>query len=278
MSNLSMNDLFSVRDQVIIITGAGGALAGATARHLATQGATTVLLGRNLEKLETVAASIRSVTPGAATLPLSADVLDRAALESVRLRVLAEYGRIDALINGAGGNMPGATIPPGKNFFDLDPVAFREVLDLNLTGTVLPTLVFAEPMSAVGRGVIVNFSSVSAVRALTRVIGYSAAKSGVENFTRWLAVDLAKKTSGGIRVNAVMPGFFLGDQNRSLLTNDDGLLTARGETIIAQTPFGRFGKAAELNGAVQYLLSPASSFVTGTVLVIDGGFTAFSGV
>jgi len=273
-----MNDLFSVKDQVVVITGAGGALAGATARHLASQGAITILLGRGLEKLEAVAASIRAATPEARTLPLSADVLDRAALESVRARVLSEYGRIDALINGAGGNMPGATISPEKTFFDLDPAAFREVLDLNLTGTVLPTMVFAEPMSEAGRGAIVNFSSVSAMRALTRVIGYSAAKSGVENFTRWLAVDLAKKTSGGIRVNAVMPGFFLGDQNRALLTNPDGSLTARGQTIITQTPFGRFGEAAELSGAIQYLLSPASAFVTGTVLAVDGGFTAFSGV
>jgi NAD(P)-dependent dehydrogenase (short-subunit alcohol dehydrogenase family) len=273
-----MNTLFSVRDHIIIITGAGGALAGTTARHLASQGAITVLLGRGLEKLEAVASSIRSATPDAITLPLSVDVLDRAALEAVRTRVLAEYGRIDALINGAGGNMPGATIAPEKSFFDLDPTAFREVIDLNLTGTVLPTMIFAEPMNAAGRGAIVNYSSVSAVRALTRVIGYSAAKSGVENFTRWLAVDLAKKTSGGIRVNAVMPGFFLGDQNRALLTNPDGSLTARGQTIIHQTPFGRFGQAEELNGAIQYLLSPASAFVTGTVLTIDGGFTAFSGV
>ena len=273
-----MNSLFSVKGQVVVITGAGGALAGSVARHLAAEGAIPVLMGRNLEKLEAVASAIRSATPEAVCLPLSADVLDRQALESVRARVLQEYGRIDALINGAGGNMPGATISPEKTFFDLDPAAFREVLDLNLTGTVLPTMVFGEPMNAASRGSIVNFSSVSATRALTRVIGYSAAKSGVENFTRWLSVDLAKKSSGGIRVNAVMPGFFLGDQNRALLTNPDGSLTDRGNTIIRQTPFGRFGEAAELHGAFQYLLSPASSFVTGTVVVVDGGFSAFSGV
>jgi NAD(P)-dependent dehydrogenase (short-subunit alcohol dehydrogenase family) len=273
-----MNSLFSVKGQVVVITGAGGALAGSVARYLAAEGAIPVLLGRNLEKLELVATSIRSATPGAVCLPLAADVLDRQALESVRARVLQEYGRIDALINGAGGNMPGATISPEKTFFDLDPAAFREVLDLNLTGTVLPTMVFGEPMSAASRGSIVNFSSVSATRALTRVIGYSAAKSGVENFTRWLAVDLAKKSAGGIRVNAVMPGFFLGDQNRALLTNPDGTLTDRGNSIIRQTPFGRFGEAPELHGAFQYLLSPASTFVTGTVVVVDGGFSAFSGV
>jgi NAD(P)-dependent dehydrogenase (short-subunit alcohol dehydrogenase family) len=273
-----MNSLFSVKDQVVVITGAGGALAGTAALHLASEGAVTVLLGRTLPKLEAVAAEIRRAAPDARTLPLTADVLDRGALESVRDRVLNEFGRIDSLINGAGGNMPGATISPEKTFFDLDPAAFREVLDLNLTGTVLPTLVFAEPMISAGRGTIINFSSVSAVRALTRVVGYSAAKSGVENFTRWLAVDFAKKSSGGVRVNAVMPGFFLGDQNRALLTNPDGSLTARGSTIVGMTPFGRFGEAVELNGAIQYLLSPASAFVTGTVLAVDGGFTAFSGV
>ena len=188
-----MNSLFSVKDQVVVITGAGGALAGSVARHLAAEGAIPILLGRNIHKVNAVADAIRSADPKAVCLALSADVLDRKALEFVRSRVLDEYGRIDALINGAGGNMPGATISPEKTFFDLDPAAFRDVLDLNLTGTVLPTLVFAEPMSAASRGSIVNFSSVSATRALTRVIGYSAAKSGVENFTRWLSVDLAKK-------------------------------------------------------------------------------------
>jgi len=273
-----MNDLFCVKDQVVVITGAGGALAGATARHLASRGAVIVLVGRTLQKLEAVAAEIRSATPDARALPLTADVLDRITLEAVRDRVLSEYGRIDSLINGAGGNIPGATIPPEKTFFDLEPSAFRDVLDLNLTGTVLPTMVFAKPMNDANRGTIVNFSSVSAMRAMTRVIGYSAAKSGVENFTRWLAVELGRKTAGGIRVNAVMPGFFLGDQNRALLTNSDGSLTARGSIIVGMTPFGRFGKAAELNGAVQFLISPASTFVSGTVVTVDGGFMAFSGV
>ena len=273
-----MNDLFSVKDQIVVITGAGGALAGSAARHLASQGAITVLLGRTLSKLEAIAQEIRSFSPEAVTLPVVADVLDREALESAKDQVISRFGRIDTLINGAGGNMPGATITPDKTFFDLDPTALREVLDLNLTGTILPTLVFAEPMNAAARGSIVNFSSVSATRALSRVIGYSAAKSGVENFTRWLAVELGRKSSGGIRVNAVMPGFFLGDQNRALLTNPDGTLTARGNTIVGMTPFGRFGEASELNGAIQYLISPSASFVTGTVLTVDGGFTAFSGV
>ena len=273
-----MSKLFSVSNQVIVITGAGGALAGATARHLSSQGASTVLLGRNLEKLEAVAAAIKAETPAARCLALSADVTDRQALESVRDRVIGEWGRIDGLVNGAGGNMPGATVPPDRTFFDLDPAAFRDVLDLNLIGTLLPSLVFGEPMNAARSGSIVNFSSVSAARALSRVAGYSAAKSAVENLTRWMAVELGSKTGGGVRVNAVMPGFFLGDQNRALLTNPDGTFTARGASVIASTPFGRFGNAPELNGAVQYLLSPASSFVTGTILAVDGGFSAFSGV
>lgn len=273
-----MSHLFTVQDRVVVITGAGGALAGTAARHLASCGAVTVLLGRNAQRLEAVAADIRAASSEARCLPLAADVLDRGALERVRDRIIADFGRIDALLNGAGGNMPGATIPPDKSIFDLDPEAFEAVVNLNLTGTVLPSLVFGEPMTSAGKGSIVNFSSVSATRALTRVVGYSAAKSAVENFTRWMAVDLAKRTAGGVRVNAVMPGFFLGDQNRALLTNPDGSLTARGTTIISQTPFGRFGEAAELNGAIQYLLSPASAFVTGTVITVDGGFTAFSGV
>jgi NAD(P)-dependent dehydrogenase (short-subunit alcohol dehydrogenase family) len=174
--------------------------------------------------------------------------------------------------------MPGATISPDKTFFDLDFNALQQVVDLNLHGTFLPTLVFGPSMIKGGRGSIVNFSSASVPQALTRVVGYGAAKAGVENFTRWLAVEMGRKTSGAVRVNAVMPGFFLGEQNRRLLTNEDGSLTDRGNTIARKTPFGRFGTAPELHGAIHYLLSDASAFVTGTILPVDGGFGAFSGV
>ncbi|MDR3228767.1 MAG: SDR family oxidoreductase [Puniceicoccales bacterium] len=273
-----MPSLFDIKDRVYIVTGATGALAGSAAAYLAAQGAKVVWLGRSLEKLEAAVARARQTTPDAQCLPLAANVLDRPALERVRDAVLEKWGRVDGLLNGAGGNMPGATITPDKNFTDLDFDAFRQVIDLNLNGTVLPSLVFLPTMLAGGRGSIVNYSSASAPQAISRVVGYSAAKSGVENFTRWLAADMARVSGGKIRVNALMPGFFLGEQNRRLLTNEDGSLTARGKLIVQNTPFGRFGEAAELHGAVHYLLADASNFVTGTVLAVDGGFTTFSGV
>ena len=209
---------------------------------------------------------------------LTANVLERASLEKARDAILEKWGRIDVLLNGAGGNMAGATIPPEKTFFDLDFSAFEKVVDLNLHGTVLPSLVFGEVMVRQGKGAVINFSSVSADRALSRVVGYSAAKAAVTNFTRWLGVELARKTNGGVRVNAVMPGFFVGEQNRTLLTNEDGSLTARGQQIINATPFGRFGEAEELRGTLHFLVSDAAGFVTGVTVPVDGGFTAYCGV
>jgi NAD(P)-dependent dehydrogenase (short-subunit alcohol dehydrogenase family) len=276
--NTTMNDLFNITDRVYLVTGATGALAGSAADYLAAQGARVVYFGRSQEKLDAAIEKCRAATPDAQCLGLVADVMDRPALEQARDTVLEKWGRIDGLINGAGGNMPGATIPPDKSFSDLDFESFQQVVDLNLHGTVLPSLVFTPAMIEGGRGVILNFSSASAPQAITRVVGYSAAKAGVDNFTRWLAVDMARRTGGKLRVNAVMPGFFLGEQNRRLLTNEDGSLTDRGNTIVANTPFGRFGNADELHGAVHYLVADASNFVTGIVLAVDGGFSAFSGV
>ena len=278
LKSLPPNSLFDLSDRVVLITGATGALAGSAACYLASQGARIVYLGRSREKLDAAIAQCMKLSPDAQCLGLVADVLDRVALEKARDAVLQRWGRIDALLNAAGGNMPGATIPPEKTFEDLDFGAFRDVVDLNLNGTVLPSLVFTPPMVASGRGSVVNFSSVSAPSVVTRVVGYSAAKSAVENFTRWLAVEMARKTGGRVRVNAVMPGFFLGEQNRRLLTNEDGSLTERGGLIVKNTPFGRLGEPEELHGAIHYLLSEASHFVTGTVLPVDGGFVAFSGV
>ncbi len=269
---------FDLSNKVVVITGATGALAGESAGYLAAQGARVACLGRSEEKLEAALARIRRRSPEAQCLGLRADITSRESLAAAREKVLERWGRIDGLLNGVGGNMPGATIGPDKSFLDLDFHAFEGVVDLNLHGTVLPTLVFAESMLRRKSGSILNFSSVAAGRALSRVVGYSAAKAAVENFTRWLAVDLARRTQGGVRVNAIVPGFFLGEQNRGLLTNPDGTLTARGEAVIRQTPFGRFGEAAELCGAIHYLLSDASRFVTGTILTVDGGFTAYSGV
>lgn len=270
--------LFSLTGKVIIVTGATGALAGSAADYLVAQGARVAYLGRTQDKLDVALDQVLKKCPQGEVMSLCADVTDRAALEVARGAVIEKWGRIDALINGAGGNQPGATITPEKSFFDLDFAAFEQVLDLNLHGTVLPTLIFGQTLLQQGHGSVLNFSSVSADRALTRVVGYGAAKAAVENFTRWLAVDLGQRTQGRIRVNAVMPGFFLGEQNRRLLTNTDGSLTPRGETIIRNTPMGRFGEANELHGALHYLLSDAAAFVTGTTLVVDGGFTAFSGV
>jgi NAD(P)-dependent dehydrogenase (short-subunit alcohol dehydrogenase family) len=273
-----MPSLFDISNRVYIVTGATGALAGSAADYLASQGSRVVYLGRSQDKLDAALAKSKSQSPNAQCLGLVADVLDRPKLERARDTVLEKWGRIDGLLNGAGGNMPGATIPPDKNFTDLDFEAFQQVVDLNLHGTVLPSLVFTPALISCGRGAIVNFSSASAPQALTRVVGYSAAKAGVENFTRWLAVDMARRTGGKVRVNAVLPGFFLGDQNRRLLTNEDGSLTDRGNTIARKTPFGRFGEAPELHGAIHYLLADASAFVTGTILPVDGGFGAFTGV
>ena len=273
-----MNAAFDLTGRVVLVTGATGTLAGSAADYLASQGARVVYLGRSREKLDAALMRCRQKTPAAECLGLVANVLHRAELEQVRDEVLRTWGRIDALLNGAGGNMAGATIPPEKSFADLDFDAFQQVVDLNLHGTVLPSLVFTPPMVKAGHGAIVNFSSVSAPQAVTRVLGYSAAKSAVDNFTRWLAVDMGRRTGGKVRVNGIMPGFFLAEQNRRLLVNEDGSLSDRGRHIIENTPFGRFGEPDELHGAIHYLLADASKFVTGAVLAIDGGFSIYSGV
>ena len=275
---MSANSLFDLSGKVIVVTGATGTLTGSAADYLATQGARVVYLGRTQAKLDAALAKARAGSPAAEVMALAADVSDRPALERARDTILEKWGRIDALLNGAGGNQPGATITPDKTFGDLDFTAFEQVVNLNLHGTVLPTLVFTPVLLASGSASVINYSSASASRAITRVVGYSAAKAAVENFTRWLAVDLGKRTQGGVRVNSLVPGFFLGEQNRRLLTNEDGSLTARGQTICAMTPFGRFGRADELHGAIHFLVSDASKFITGTTVVVDGGFGCFSGV
>lgn len=268
-----MNEIFSVEGKVVVITGGTGVLGSCISEYLAAQGAKVVLLGRRRDEGEKIETAIRD--KGHEALFLETDVLDVARLEQNREEILSRYGRIDALLNAAGGNMPGATIPPGKTFFDVDIAAFEKVLGVNLTGTVLPTQVFLKPMVEAGRGAVVNFSSMAAFRPLTRVMGYGAAKAGISNFTQFLANEVATKFSPEIRVNAIAPGFFLTNQNLRLLTNEDGTLTERGADVIRQTPFKRFGRPEELCGTIQYLISDASSFVTGTVAVVDGGFNAF---
>ncbi|MDR0348308.1 MAG: SDR family oxidoreductase [Tannerella sp.] len=269
-----MTNLFSVKDKVIILTGGCGILGSSMAKHLAGEGARIVILDRNIEGGNQLVNEIKE--SGGTGLFLETDVLNKDVLLQNRTDIMDAYGRIDVLINLAGGNMAGATIPPDKTFFDLDIDAFRKVVDLNLFGTVIPTLVFAEVMVKQQKGSIINVSSESALRPLTRVAGYGSAKAAVSNFTRYMAGELAIKFGEGLRVNAIAPGFFLTEQNRALMTNPDGTPSDRCKTIVAHTPFQRLGKPEELAGTVQWLASDASAFVTGTVTPVDGGFDAFS--
>lgn len=268
------NSLFDIQGQVVVITGGTGVLGREIARYLALEGAKVVILGRNEEVGNAIVKGI--LNEGGEACFMVTDVMDKALVEQNCADVIAKYGRVDALLNAAGGNMKGATIAPDGTFFDLRPEEFQRVLDLNLTGTVIPTQIFLRPMVEQKKGAIVNFSSMAAFRPMTRVCGYAAAKAGISNFTAYMATEVATKFGEGIRVNAIAPGFFLTEQNRALLTNPDGSLTARGEAVIRQTPFGRFGSPEELCGTIHYLISDASRFVTGTVAVVDGGFNVFA--
>lgn len=270
------SDQFELNDKVIVVTGASGALAGSVAHYLLNMGARVAFLSRNLEKLESAVAQCGAQSDHA--LAVSCDVTDSNAVELAAEKVLSRFGCVDALINGAGGNMPGATIQPDQTMFDLDLSDYDKVVKLNLHGTLLPSLTFGKLMAERQSGSIVNFSSMAATHAITRVLGYSNAKAAVDNLTRWMAMDFAKSYGDRIRVNAVAPGFFVGEQNRKLLLNEDGSLTERGKQIVANTPMGRFGEAEEVCGAVHFLLSDAARFVTGTVIAVDGGFSIYSGV
>ncbi|MGN6814090.1 MAG: SDR family oxidoreductase [Thermomicrobiales bacterium] len=280
MADRLLDQLFGLDGRVAIVTGGTGTLGGAMVQGLAGVGARVGVLGRRGERAEEVAAAVRAA--GGQALALPADVLDRASLERARDAVLKEWGRIDILVNAAGGNVPAATLPDDQHVFDLPQDAFRQVFDLNLLGTLMPTQVFGEamarPRAGEPHGSIVNISSMAAQRTLTRVIGYSAAKAAVDNFTRWMATELARKYGEGLRVNAIAPGFFIAEQNRALLTNPDGSLTARGQTIVAHTPAGRFGVPEELVSTLVWLCGPGAAFVNGVVVPVDGGFSAFSGV
>lgn len=269
-----MKHLFDIKGHVVVITGGTGVLGRAIAKYLALEGAKVVILGRKKDVGEAIVADI--IAAGGEASFLVTNVLDQTVVQKNCNDILAKYGHVDALLNAAGGNMPGATIAPDKTFFDLDPAQFQTVLSLNLTGTVIPTQVFLKPMAEQGKGTIVNFSSMAAFRPMTRVCGYAAAKAGISNFTAYMATECAKKFGEGIRVNAIAPGFFITEQNRSLLTNPDGSFTQRGQDVIRQTPFGRMGDPEELCGTIHYLISDASRFVTGTVAVVDGGFNAFA--
>jgi len=272
-----MKDLFDLTGKVTVITGGGGVLCGTMARALADAGAKVAIWDIDEEAAVSVAAEINS--SNGIAVPVKCNVLDKQSLKAAKEKTVAELGEIDILINGAGGNKKEATTSQNLSFFELPAEAVRSVFDLNFIGTFLATQIVAEDMANRGRGIILNVSSMSAFRPLTKVAGYSAAKAAINNFTRWLAVHICRNYSKDIRVNAIAPGFFLTEQNRFLLTDEKtGELTARGKTIIDHTPMGRFGRPEELVGTVMWLLSDAAKFVTGIVVPIDGGFSAFSGV
>jgi NAD(P)-dependent dehydrogenase (short-subunit alcohol dehydrogenase family) len=276
MNTQNISQLFSLQNRTAIVTGGTGVLGSAMARGLAAAGARVVIIGRRKNAAEELASELNK--SGYQALGLSADVLKRVELEAAKQQTLEKFGSIDILVNGAGGNMPGATIPPDKNFLDLNLEDFQQVVDLNLLGTVLPTQVFCEAMVKQKKGVIINIASMSSFRPITRIVGYAAAKSAVHSFTEWMAIEMAHKFGEGIRVNAIAPGFFLTEQNRTLLTNPDGSYTARGQSVIANTPFGRFGKPEELVGTLIWLCSDAAAFVTGVDIPVDGGFNVYCGV
>ena len=269
-----MNELFNIKDYVVVITGGTGVLGRCIAKYLALNGAKVIILGRKEEIGNKIVDDI--IKAGGHAEFMKTDVMDSNAVQENCDAIIEKYGRVDTLLNAAGGNMPGATISPDKNIFDLDVEQFRKVLDINLTGTVIPTQIFLKPMVKQGKGSIINFSSMAAFRPLTRVCGYAAAKAGISNFTEFMATECAKKFGEGIRVNAIAPGFFITEQNRALLTNPDGTYTTRGNDVVTQTPYGRMGDPEELCGTIHYLMSDAAKFVTGTVAIVDGGFNAFT--
>ena len=269
-----MKNLFDIKNYVVVITGGTGVLGRCIGKYLALNGAKVILLGRREDVGAAVVADIKKA--GGEAEFMKCDVMDQPVVQATCDAIVAKYGKVDTLLNAAGGNQKGATIGPDQNFFDLDPAQFQKVLNLNLVGTVIPTQVFLKPMVKQGKGSIINFSSMAAFRPLTRVCGYAAAKAGISNFTEYMAHECAKKFGEGIRVNAIAPGFFITDQNRALLTNPDGSYTERGKDVVRQTPFGRMGKPEELCGTIHYLMSDASNFVTGTVAVVDGGFNIYA--
>ena len=266
---------FSIEGQVAIITGGGGVLGGSISKSLLESGVKVVILGRNEERLQKCVDQLKLEGE---ILAFACDVLDEVRLRQIRESVLEKWGSIDILVNAAGGNIPGATLTEDQTIFDMKLDDYKKVTDVNLHGTVLPSLIFGEAMAENGKGNIINVSSMATYSAITRVMGYSVAKTGVNIFTQWMAMEMALKFGEKVRVNAIAPGFFIGDQNRAVLVNPDGSYTERSQKVLARTPMKRFGNIKELNGIIQFLCSDAASFITGTIIPVDGGFSAFSGV
>ncbi|MHB8135600.1 MAG: SDR family oxidoreductase [Anaerolineaceae bacterium] len=274
-----LSKAYDFSGKCIVITGGAGILGGAMAKALLTCGANVVILDYNLTAAQKMVESLKEFPGAGQTLALQSNVLESESVTTAVETILSKFGKIDGLINGAGGNKPEATSTPEKPFFDLPVDAIRWVFDLNLVGTIIPSQIIGRQMALQKEGVILNVSSMNAFRPLTRIAAYSAAKAGVSNFTQWLAVYMAQEYSPKIRVNAIAPGFFLTDQNRFLLTDSEsGKLSKRGQQIIDHTPMGRFGEPDDLSGTVLWLMSSASEFVSGIIVPVDGGFSAFSGV
>lgn len=269
-------DNFSLKDKVIIVTGGTGILGDAFIKGITSAGGVVGILGRN-EKIAQERADAINASGGKA-LALIADVMKEDQLLAARDKALAEFGQIDGLVNGAGGNMPGGVVQPEADIFKLDMNGLNQVMELNLMGTLKPTQIFGETMGKAGKGSIVNISSMASQRVITKVLGYTLAKTAIDAYTKWFAVEMANRYGDKLRMNAIAPGFFLTEQNRTLLTQPDGSYTQRGNLVINQTPFKRFGAPEELIGALLWLLSDASKFVTGTVVNVDGGFAVNSGV
>ena len=264
-----------LKGQVAVVTGGGGVLGGSISKSLVENGVKVVILDIMQEPLEK---RVNELKPYGEVVGFLCNVLDVNSLEDVRKKIDELWGGIDILINAAGGNLPGATLTEEQTIFDMKVEDFNKVNDLNLNGTVYPCLVFGKSMADKGKGSIINVSSMACYSAITRVPGYSVAKSGVSIFTQWLAMEMALKFDEKIRVNALAPGFFIGNQNRAILINPDGTYTERSKKVLARTPMKRFGDISELNGMVHFLCSDYASFITGTIIPVDGGFSSFSGV
>ena len=271
-----LNSLFSLEKKVAVVTGGTGVLGSSMVKALAKAGAKVAIVGRRKDVADDLAKEIKK--SGGEAIGVSADVLNAEQLNAAKKTILDQFGTINILVNGAGGNMPGATIPTDKTFLDLKIEDFQKVVELNLTGSVLPSQILAEPIMSAKRGCIINISSMAAYLPITRVVGYSVAKAAISNFTQWMAIEMAKKFGEGIRVNAIAPGFFLTEQNRTLLTTPDGGLTDRGKSVIAHTPYGRFGEPDELASTLIWLCSDGAKFVSGVVVAVDGGFSSYAGV
>lgn len=270
-------NLFNIENKTIVITGAVGVLGSEMSRYLLQNGATVIILHYKEEPVLLAIENLKKIS--SKVDGYICNVLDEASLQEACVKIIEKHHQIDVLINAAGGNMPGATIAVDQNIFDVKIDDFKKVVDLNLFGSVLPSLIFGKEMAKNKQGIIINISSMTAQSAVSRVVGYSASKAAIDNFTKWLSVELALKFGEGLRVNALAPGFFIGNQNRDLLIDKQtGTYTDRGNSIIQNTPMKRFGNIEELNGAIHFLCSEASKFVTGVVIPVDGGFSAYSGI